>query len=157
MPEKGAPLGPLSGGDVDERCVGAVFCTLLTVARRPHRSAQHVFRPATIHLRRILELCTRTSTLLYSIACTDSSRTEALSRSITMVCSSRLELDGTLTLRGTGECKQYMQSYLDCLRKNTNNSTPCRHLNKDYLECRMARCVCLSTSNFPSLRLHPVA
>ncbi|KAH9927529.1 uncharacterized protein BXZ73DRAFT_48817 [Epithele typhae] len=36
-------------------------------------------------------------------------------------------------------CKQYMQSYLDCLRKNGSNSTPCRHLNKDYLECRMAR------------------
>ena len=33
-----------------------------------------------------------------------------------------------------------MQVYLDCLRKNSNSSTPCRHLNKDYLECRMARC-----------------
>ena len=40
-----------------------------------------------------------------------------------------------------GECKQFMQVYLDCLRKNGSNSTPCRHLNKDYLECRMARCV----------------
>ena len=39
-----------------------------------------------------------------------------------------------------GECKQFMQVYLDCLRKNGSNSTPCRHLNKDYLECRMARC-----------------
>ena len=36
-----------------------------------------------------------------------------------------------------------MQTYLDCLRKNGNNSTPCRHLNKDYLECRMNRCVLL--------------
>ncbi|EIW64967.1 uncharacterized protein TRAVEDRAFT_109261 [Trametes versicolor FP-101664 SS1] len=46
---------------------------------------------------------------------------------------------GSFPLDHYGECKQYMQSYLDCLRKNTNNSTPCRHLNKDYLECRMAR------------------
>ena len=34
-----------------------------------------------------------------------------------------------------------MQVYLDCLRKNASNSTPCRHLNKEYLECRMARYV----------------
>ena len=34
-----------------------------------------------------------------------------------------------------------MKSYLDCLRKNGSNSTPCRHLNKEYLECRMSRCV----------------
>ena len=40
-----------------------------------------------------------------------------------------------------------MQVYLDCLRKNSNSSTPCRHLNKDYLECRMARCA----PAFPSL------
>ena len=40
-----------------------------------------------------------------------------------------------------GECKNFMKSYLDCLRKNGSNSTPCRHLNKEYLECRMSRCV----------------
>lgn len=64
-----------------------------------------------------------------------------------MVCNScrRLERDEGLIIRCAGECKQYMQSYLDCLRKNTNNSTPCRHLNKDYLECRMVRYVCPPT------------
>ncbi|KAI0639035.1 hypothetical protein C8Q77DRAFT_1045001 [Trametes polyzona] len=46
---------------------------------------------------------------------------------------------GSFPLDHYGECKQYMQMYLDCLRKNTNNSTPCRHLNKEYLECRMSR------------------
>ena len=42
-----------------------------------------------------------------------------------------------------------MQVYLDCLRKNGSNSTPCRHLNKDYLECRMSRCV----ATRPTIRL----
>ncbi|KAH9853018.1 hypothetical protein C2E23DRAFT_822931 [Lenzites betulinus] len=46
---------------------------------------------------------------------------------------------GSFPLDHEGECKQFMQSYLDCLRKNASNSTPCRHLNKDYLECRMSR------------------
>ncbi|KAI0374532.1 hypothetical protein BV20DRAFT_987897 [Pilatotrama ljubarskyi] len=46
---------------------------------------------------------------------------------------------GSFPLDHYGECKQYMQMYLDCLRKNGSNSTPCRHLNKDYLECRMSR------------------
>ncbi|KAI0762737.1 hypothetical protein C8Q74DRAFT_1206770 [Fomes fomentarius] len=46
---------------------------------------------------------------------------------------------GSFPLDHYGECKQYMTTYLDCLRKNKNNSTPCRHLNRDYLECRMAR------------------
>ncbi|KAI0336199.1 hypothetical protein GY45DRAFT_1238886 [Cubamyces sp. BRFM 1775] len=46
---------------------------------------------------------------------------------------------GSFPLDHYGECKQYMQTYLNCLRKNGNNSTPCRHLNKDYLECRMNR------------------
>ncbi len=43
--------------------------------------------------------------------------------------------------RHAGECKDFMKKYLDCLRKNGSNSSPCRHLNKDYLECRMSRCV----------------
>ncbi|CAE6418905.1 unnamed protein product, partial [Rhizoctonia solani] len=38
-----------------------------------------------------------------------------------------------------GECKSFMTSYLQCLSKNKNDSTPCRHLNKEYLECRMKR------------------
>lgn len=46
-----------------------------------------------------------------------------------------------LTNNGAGECKDFMRVYLDCLRKNEHNSTPCRHLNRDYLDCRMNRCV----------------
>ncbi|KAI0768632.1 hypothetical protein BD413DRAFT_479070 [Trametes elegans] len=46
---------------------------------------------------------------------------------------------GSFPLDHYGECKQFMQAYLDCLRTNGSNSTPCRHLNRDYLECRMAR------------------
>lgn len=42
-------------------------------------------------------------------------------------------------MQWSGECKQYMQVYLDCLRKNGSNSTPCRVLNRDYLDCRMNR------------------
>ncbi|KAI0080052.1 hypothetical protein K474DRAFT_1682855 [Panus rudis PR-1116 ss-1] len=44
---------------------------------------------------------------------------------------------GSFPLDHYGECKDYMKLYLDCLRKNGNNSTPCRHLNRDYLDCRM--------------------
>jgi hypothetical protein len=40
-----------------------------------------------------------------------------------------------------GECKEYMKVYLDCLRKNGSNSTPCRILNRDYLDCRMNKYV----------------
>ncbi|PIL30935.1 hypothetical protein GSI_07104 [Ganoderma sinense ZZ0214-1] len=58
---------------------------------------------------------------------------------------------GSFPLDHYGECKQYMQMYLHCLRKNTNNSTPCRHLNKDYLECRMARGHLLITEVFSGL------
>ena len=33
--------------------------------------------------------------------------------------------------------------YLDCLRKHASASTECRHLNRDYLGCRMKKYVCL--------------
>ncbi|KAI0803033.1 hypothetical protein BC629DRAFT_1243812, partial [Irpex lacteus] len=46
---------------------------------------------------------------------------------------------GSFPLDHFAECREYMKSYLDCLKKNANNSTPCRHLNKEYLECRMQR------------------
>ncbi|RDX56248.1 hypothetical protein K466DRAFT_581383 [Polyporus arcularius HHB13444] len=46
---------------------------------------------------------------------------------------------GSFPLDHYGECKDFMKKYLDCLRKNGSNSSPCRHLNKDYLECRMSR------------------
>ncbi|KAF9817437.1 hypothetical protein IEO21_03394 [Rhodonia placenta] len=46
---------------------------------------------------------------------------------------------GSFPLDHYGECKDYMKVYLDCLRKNSSNSTPCRLLNREYLECRMSR------------------
>jgi len=30
-----------------------------------------------------------------------------------------------------------MTQYLECLKKNASTSTECRHLNRDYLNCRM--------------------
>ncbi|CAE7177501.1 unnamed protein product [Rhizoctonia solani] len=44
-----------------------------------------------------------------------------------------------LTDKLGGECKSFMTNYLQCLSKNKNDSTPCRHLNREYLECRMSR------------------
>ncbi|CAE6475526.1 unnamed protein product [Rhizoctonia solani] len=46
---------------------------------------------------------------------------------------------GSFPLDHEGECKSFMTSYLRCLFKNKNDITPCRHLNRDYLECRMKR------------------
>jgi cytochrome c oxidase assembly protein subunit 19 len=34
-----------------------------------------------------------------------------------------------------------MKSYMDCLRQNSGQSTPCRALSKDYLNCRMEKYV----------------
>ncbi|KZT23815.1 hypothetical protein NEOLEDRAFT_1029180, partial [Neolentinus lepideus HHB14362 ss-1] len=44
---------------------------------------------------------------------------------------------GSFPLDHYGECKDQMMAYVTCLRNNSNSSTPCRHLNKAYLECRM--------------------
>lgn len=44
----------------------------------------------------------------------------------------------TVTL---GECKEFMTQYLECLKRNSNASSDCRHLNRDYLTCRMQKCV----------------
>jgi hypothetical protein len=38
-----------------------------------------------------------------------------------------------------GECKDQMMQYMDCLRRNSSTSTPCRVLSKDYLDCRMQK------------------
>jgi cytochrome c oxidase assembly protein subunit 19 len=46
-----------------------------------------------------------------------------------------------LKLLSSGECKQFMTRYLDCLKKNSSASSECRHLNRDYLDCRMQKCV----------------
>lgn len=50
------------------------------------------------------------------------------------------------TLRSTGECREQMKAYLECLKKNGATSTPCRVMNKNYLECRMVKYVL-----FPSI------
>ncbi|EPQ61034.1 hypothetical protein GLOTRDRAFT_31317 [Gloeophyllum trabeum ATCC 11539] len=44
---------------------------------------------------------------------------------------------GSFPLDHYGECRDFMTAYMNCLRNNNNSSTPCRHLNKAYLECRM--------------------
>ena len=40
-----------------------------------------------------------------------------------------------------GECKEFMTQYLECLKSNSSTSSECRHLNRDYLNCRMQKCV----------------
>lgn len=46
---------------------------------------------------------------------------------------------GSFPLDHEGECKQGVLKYLLCLRDHDGNASPCRHLAKDYLECRMNR------------------
>lgn len=36
-----------------------------------------------------------------------------------------------------GECKDVMQEYMNCIKKNKNDNGACRHLSKAYLQCRM--------------------
>lgn len=40
-------------------------------------------------------------------------------------------------LNASGECKSKMELYMACLKQNGSESTPCRVLSKDYLDCRM--------------------
>ncbi|KAM0786840.1 Cytochrome c oxidase assembly protein cox19 [Microbotryomycetes sp. NB124-2] len=44
---------------------------------------------------------------------------------------------GSFPLDHDGECKEYMKRYLDCMKRAKNQSTDCRHLSKEYLNCRM--------------------
>ncbi|EJD04401.1 uncharacterized protein FOMMEDRAFT_34575, partial [Fomitiporia mediterranea MF3/22] len=46
---------------------------------------------------------------------------------------------GSFPLDHYGECKEHMKAYLACLQKNGATSTPCRAMNKNYLECRMSK------------------
>ena len=55
--------------------------------------------------------------------------------------SSSPPLSGSGYVDAAGECKDFMKAYLSCLKKNEATSTPCRVLNRDYLECRMSKCV----------------
>ncbi|KAF4622964.1 hypothetical protein D9613_001680 [Agrocybe pediades] len=44
---------------------------------------------------------------------------------------------GSFPLDHYGECSEKMKMYMACLKENGSTSTPCRHLSKDYLDCRM--------------------
>ncbi|KAN0124965.1 cytochrome c oxidase assembly protein cox19 [Russula decolorans] len=44
---------------------------------------------------------------------------------------------GSFPLDHYGECKAFMTQYLECLKRNSSTSSECRHLNRDYLGCRM--------------------
>ncbi|KAF8350182.1 hypothetical protein F5887DRAFT_877536 [Amanita rubescens] len=46
---------------------------------------------------------------------------------------------GSFPLDHYGECKDKMMFYMDCLRRNSGQSTPCRAFSKDYLNCRMEK------------------
>lgn len=50
-------------------------------------------------------------------------------------------------LQCPGECKQFMTAYLKCLRQNKNENGKCRHLTKEYLNCRMEKWVWSLGSN----------
>jgi cytochrome c oxidase assembly protein subunit 19 len=44
---------------------------------------------------------------------------------------------GSFPLDHEAECKQFMVSYMRCLRENAHKNTECRLLARDYLQCRM--------------------
>ncbi|KAH7924019.1 hypothetical protein BV22DRAFT_1035694 [Leucogyrophana mollusca] len=46
---------------------------------------------------------------------------------------------GSFPLDHDGECKTQMMQYMDCLRKNSSTSSPCRIMSKEYLDCRMRK------------------
>ncbi|PPQ62784.1 hypothetical protein CVT24_000478 [Panaeolus cyanescens] len=46
---------------------------------------------------------------------------------------------GSFPLDHYGECKEMMQAYMSCLKENGSESTPCRLLSKNYLDCRMQK------------------
>ncbi|EIM92803.1 uncharacterized protein STEHIDRAFT_117764 [Stereum hirsutum FP-91666 SS1] len=46
---------------------------------------------------------------------------------------------GSFPLDHWGECRDTMMVYMECMKKNDNASTECRHLSRDYLDCRMRK------------------
>lgn len=46
---------------------------------------------------------------------------------------------GIFPLDHGAECRERMEIYLDCLRKNKDVHHKCRDYSKDYLQCRMDR------------------
>lgn len=54
-----------------------------------------------------------------------------------------------------GECKDFMISYMSCLKQNRNNAGPCRAESRAYLECRMDKNL-MSREDFQKLGLGDV-
>lgn len=46
---------------------------------------------------------------------------------------------GIFPLDHDRECKEYMETYLACLKREQQQHNKCRELSKDYLQCRMDR------------------
>lgn len=46
---------------------------------------------------------------------------------------------GSFPLDHYGECRAMMTAYMKCLKENSSNSTPCRGLSREYLDCRMQK------------------
>ncbi|BFZ60214.1 Cytochrome c oxidase assembly protein cox19 [Saitoella coloradoensis] len=44
---------------------------------------------------------------------------------------------GIFPLDHAGECKEVMQTYLNCLKAYRGDNSQCRLLGKEYLQCRM--------------------
>ncbi|KAF9452570.1 hypothetical protein P691DRAFT_772195 [Macrolepiota fuliginosa MF-IS2] len=62
---------------------------------------------------------------------------------------------GSFPLDHYGECKDKMLVYMQCLKENSSNSTPCRALSKDYLNCRMQKGL-MERDDWSNLGLHNV-
>lgn len=52
-------------------------------------------------------------------------------------------------LHSSGECKEYMIRYLKCMKTSKAQSTECRHLSKEYLNCRMEKSVLHPYTHLP--------
>ncbi|MBN3275133.1 COX19 protein, partial [Polyodon spathula] len=46
---------------------------------------------------------------------------------------------GAFPLDHFGECKNFKDKYMNCLRENSYENSMCREQSKQYLECRMDR------------------
>ena len=93
----------------------------------PHSFTPHVLRTTTVNLHWVSGLAAQqrfiSSRSLWSVP---------ISSFETKLCGLKLV---------SGECKQFMTQYLDCLKKNSSTSSDCRHLSRDYLNCRMQKYV----------------
>ena len=48
-----------------------------------------------------------------------------------------------------GECKDFMERFLSCLKENGNDNSLCREESRAYLQCRMERYVPLLVHTLP--------